>query len=94
MQDNGDGDEDEEEEEEEEEEDGGRRGNAYGRTRGHGLSYQSPTMSPPSSAPPRTPRDTTSPVNVSSVAQKLQPATNPRVKVVRQWAPNARVASH
>ena len=91
--DHGEGDEDEEEEEEEEEEDGGKRSHAHGRTRG--VLPHSPTMSPPSSAPPRTPRDALSPARDSLPAQKVQPTSgNSRVKVVRQWVPSRGVAAH
>ena len=92
--DHGEGEEDEEEEEEEEEEDGGKRSHASSRPRGHDMQHQSPTMSPPSSAPPRTPRDALSPVNNSPPAQKLQPTNaGSRVKAIRQWAPS-RLVSH
>jgi len=78
--DGGQGDDDDDEEEEEEEEAPGSMPGRHGSTRSH------PTLSPPSSAPPRTPPAAFNSANITGMSLKLpELGTSSKVRVVRQW---------
>ena len=85
IQDSRDPDDDDEEEEEEEDEEGGGYPKTLSPT--YGQQRQTPPTSPPSSAPPRTPRDALSPVDSTGLAQKQASAeASAKAMAARQWA--------